>query len=145
MGSAAYNRGSKVIASQIERDYLASPTQAHDTRMRLERMELQIEALNDFSLKAQALFTDSTFCDDGDGLGMLKAEIQHQYKKKKNHKVFIKKLKECDDAHIAWLDGDARYPEEFIPLCYRKARAWLAVLEHLNQFYRLPFDVPPHM
>jgi hypothetical protein len=142
MGAAAYRRGSIVISRAIEQRYLDNGGQARLNREILERCEVLIEKLESYCLEAQEFFIDITELDSAKGL--VRHGIHEVYVRKAKAKKLDRLLRECTLAHCDWVNSDRRFSVGHLQTCYRKARAWKAVLEYLNPkpSYVLPFSTP---
>lgn len=143
MGIAAYNRGSKCISGQIERDYMDHGGRSKLNKELLQKAEEKIVQLEEFCRDAQALFWNST--DPETATGLVKSNIHYFWKKKKDTKKYRRMMDECIAAHNEWVYSDFRYSLQHVQVCYRKAKAWKAMLGYLNKAYKLPFKVPAHL
>lgn len=142
MGVAAYYRGSAAISRSIENDYLDRGGRAKRNVEMLERAEVLIKRLETYCQEVQAFFSDMTCPDSAKGLA--KASMHDTYLRKQKTAKFQRMLTECNLANCEWVDSDIRYSITHLQVCYRKARAWKAVMDYLNPppSYHLPFSTP---
>lgn len=143
MGAAAYNRGSIVISLQIESDFRLSNSATHERRQRLERIERQINEIEQFCLDAQSLLVDIT--DENHAKGLLKSHMHRRWLK--HHKTLAYRLLDNEhvQAHIDWVHSDRMSSIPHLAVCVRKAKAIMNKLNKLNATYLLPFNVPNHI
>ncbi|MFB2639885.1 hypothetical protein ACE02P_17830 [Shewanella bicestrii] len=143
MGAAAYNRGSIVIGLQIESDFRLSNSATHERRQRLERIEQQINEIEQFCLDAQSLLVDIT--DENHAKGLLRSHMHRRWLK--HHKTLAYRHLDHEhlQAHIDWVHSDRMSSISHLVVCVRKAKAIMNKLNKLNVAYLLPFNVPNHI
>lgn len=145
MSLSAYNRGSKLVATQIQRNYDNSPCGQAQASADLSKAFERIEELELYCKNANSFFIDVT-TEPFLG-GLVSAYIRKRYQKKQHLKKLNAMLAECGYAHAQWVDVDTRDLMTYSAACHRKAKAWYLLLDYLNPppTLTLPFKTPLHL
>ena len=144
MGVAAYNRSSNVISERIEHEFMEDKgNRRKRIREQMIRAEKMVQELEVFCREAQDLYRESIDPDVRNGL--LGSNIEHFWKKKKGYKKFHSMKNECLNAHVNWVNSDHNNIFFHLATCRRKAKAWVTLLEYLNNTYKWPFKMPVNL
>ncbi|MFA6199274.1 MAG: hypothetical protein WC679_02545 [Bacteroidales bacterium] len=122
MGAAAYHRGSKVIANQIQADYGFDKKQLSD---QIQRMSTMAEEFNQYATKVLDFIVEPR--------GLCRTTVEHQKTKNK----FKKLMELCITCDNEWVDANSTDAIEWLRVSKARAKARHSALVYVMQSWNI--------